>query len=223
MTSDGDHLRGEGRARTQTPRHPKHSEGVRHHRLGAIITEHRCSMPDRRTQLAFLAPDERTPRFAAVTSTGRPRPGLHAVGCRLLVADSIWVLGSLLDHERDAGRLAHGRVWDLDGTWDALGNFDPRYSSRVVAETDVFPAPVRVPERTKTCLFDHPRDAEDFAPPVRHRGEPAVLSREDPLHHGRGAEAPIGADAAAARGEALFDTAATDRPTLPIYRAVRPG
>jgi hypothetical protein len=192
---------------------PNERRATRHERLAAIVANHRCSMPDRRTKLLFLAPDDRTPRFAAVTSASRSEPAdLAAAGCRLHVADSVWVLGILLDRERDAGRFAHGRVWDLDAAWDSLGNFDPRYSSQAAAETDVFP--VRVPGRQRIYLFDHPQDAEDFAYAVRDRGEAAELSDEDTLYHRRGAELLIGFEASATKARTLFEVdPERDRPT----------
>jgi hypothetical protein len=185
--------------------------GDRHERLVAIIQEHACSIWDRRTAHGFLAPSNLTPRFAAATSATAPDPSRPTGSSRLIVADSVTVLARLLDRERDEGRLAYGRVWDLDATWDLLGNLDARYSERVEAESSVFG--VTVPGRDEGLyLFEEHHDAEDFAQAVRRHGEVALLS-EELLFHRRGADALIVAEARFQNERLFRDPPFTARPT----------
>jgi hypothetical protein len=170
----------------------RRDSGDRHERLAAIIREHACSIQDRRTAYGFLATAQLAPRYAAATSKTAPDP-TRPTGSKLLVADSVEVLARLLDRERDEGRLAYGRAWDLDAPWDSLGNLDARYSVRVETESSVFG--VMVPEREDGLyLFEEHHDAEDFAEAVRRHGEIADLS-EELIYHRRGADGLIAAEA----------------------------
>jgi hypothetical protein len=96
---------------------------TRQDRLAAIVFEHRCAIHDLRTAEAYLAPDESSPRYAAVTSPARSA-GFELASCKLLVGDSIEELTDLLDRERDSECFAQGRVWDLDAPWDSGGNLE---------------------------------------------------------------------------------------------------
>jgi hypothetical protein len=170
---------------------------VRHQRLAAIVAKHACSIRDRSTARAFLAPSGRTPRFAAATSNDPPLPDRAVGGGRLLIAGSASSLADLLDRECRRGRRAYGRVWDLDAPWDPMGNLDVAYWMRVTeAERDSAIYRVTVAGREEgTYFFDHPHDAEDFFDIVRRHGDRAELS-EEMLHDRLAADALIGVEAA---------------------------
>jgi hypothetical protein len=165
---------------------------TRRGRLADIAAENAEELHDRHAarQLAGLEP---VSRYAAVTSEGSPESS-HAEYGRLIVADTPGALAERLRQECGRGRLAHGRVWDLDAPWHPWGNFEVAYS---VAVGDEVIRPVHIVSvefrEDGIYAFEDPGDANTFLQAVRLHGGRAVLS-EERVHDHRGAEALIDAE-----------------------------
>lgn len=165
---------------------------ARRERLADIAAENAEELHDRRAarQLAGLEP---VWRYAAVTSEGSPESSLAEYG-RLIVADTPAALAERLRQECDGGRLAHGRVWDLDGPWHLWGNLEVAYS---VALGEEVSRPVHIVSvefrEDGIYAFEDPGDANAFLHAVRLHGGRAVLCEEQ-VHDHRGAETLIDAE-----------------------------
>jgi hypothetical protein len=165
---------------------------TRRERLADIAAENAEELHDRRAarQLAGLEP---VWRYAAVTSEGSPESSLAEYG-RLIVADTPGALAERLRQECGRGRLAHGRVWDLDEPWHPWGNLEVAYS---VALGDEVLRPVHIVSvefrEDGIYAFEDPGDANAFLQAVRLHGGRAVLS-EAPTHDHRAADRLIDAE-----------------------------
>jgi hypothetical protein len=165
---------------------------TRRGRLADIAAENAEELHDQRAarQLRGLEPAS---RYAAVTSEGSPESSRAAYG-RLIVADTAGALAERLGQECGRGRLAHGRVWDLDAPWHLWGNLEVAYSV-AVGEEVLRPVHIVSVEFREDGIyaFEDPGDANAFLQAVRLHGGRAVLS-EEPIHDHRGAEALIDAE-----------------------------
>ncbi len=127
------------------------------------------------------------PRFAAVTSEGPPESSLTSTR-RLILAVGRGELAEALHDEIEEGRLAHGRVWDLDGTWYPWGNIGLAYEVRIGEELTRPVHAVSVDgEDGGLYLFADRLDAEAFCRAVRRR-DGAARVREEVLHDNHGAD-----------------------------------
>jgi hypothetical protein len=159
---------------------------TRRERLAAIAAEYIEEIHDPRTrdQMNGVEP---VSRYAAVTSEGSPESS-HAANGNLIVADATSSLAEQLRQDCGEGRLAHGRVWDLDARFDLWANLEVAYSVRVGEDG-------RSPVRTVVVrgredgiyLFGDLLDAEAFGKAVRRSGGEAEIS-EQPLHDHRGTD-----------------------------------
>ncbi len=102
---------------------------ARRQRLRQIAAEHCEEIHDH--QVAEQIVGERPAvRYAAVTSEGSSESSYRANG-NLIVAESREDLAANLAGEATEGWLAHGRVWDLDGSWHPEGNLPLAYHAEV--------------------------------------------------------------------------------------------
>src|ERR1700760_1247003 len=101
--------------------------------------EQRRLQEARRARLAAILPERLggdqappgpVPRFVALTSEGPPEAGSSSAAT-LVLADDRVALADRLRAEIDEGRLAHGRVWDLDATFYRWGNLTLAYDVRI--------------------------------------------------------------------------------------------
>ena len=164
-------------------------------------TEHRPSKGARRLHLeAILAewpgidppPDGETPRFAALTSEGSPESSPRDAPT-LILAEQRAGLAERIRAEIEEGRLAHGRVWDLDATFYPWGNLGLAYEVRIGEELVRPVHAVSVEGRDGGLyLFADEVDAEAFCRAVRRR-DGRVRVTEELLHHNSGADRLIDA------------------------------
>jgi hypothetical protein len=159
------------------------SQVERRHRLETILATHPGVGP---------AEFDAAPRFAALTSEGPPEAG-NGAACRLVLADDRTALLGRLRAELDEGRLAHGRVWDLDADFYPWGNVAVAYEVRIGEE------PIRPVHAVSVeghdgglYLFADELDAEAFCQAVRRRDGEARIT-EELLHDNSGADLLIDA------------------------------
>ena len=152
-------------------------------RLESILGRHRCAEPPIY---------EEVPRFAAVTSEGPPEAG-GSSGSRLVLAADQGALAGALRAELEEGRLAHGRVWDLDAVFYPWGNIGLAYEVRIGEEPIRAVHAVSVEGRDGGLyLFADQLDAEAFCRAVRRRDGEARIT-EELLHDNSGADRLIDA------------------------------
>lgn len=150
-------------------------ESSRRGRLAAILARWPGSSP----------PPQEIPRFAALTSPGPPEAE-PIPGPTLVLAEDPVELGERLRVEIEEGRLAHGRVWDLDSTVYPWGNLAIAYEVRVGEELVRPVHAVSVVGRDGGLyLFADKLDAEAFCRAVRRRDGRAEITVE--LLHDNGA------------------------------------
>jgi hypothetical protein len=137
-------------------------------------------------------PAGETPRFAALTSEGSPESPPRPVPTLVLAEDRAG-LAERLRAEIEDGRLAHGRIWDLDATFYPWGNMAIAYEVRI---DDELIRPVHAVsvegQDAGLYLFADQLDAEAFCHAVRRR-EGQVRVTELLLHHNSGADRLIDA------------------------------
>jgi hypothetical protein len=149
---------------------------TRWERLAAIAAEYteETHQPRAERQLAGVEP---VWRYVAVSSEGSPE-SRYASNGNLIVAESTAELAELLRQECGEGWVAHGRLWDLDGSWHLWGILEIAYSVRVGEECTRPVQMVRVEGREDGIyLFDDRLDAETFARAVGRRGAEAGALR----------------------------------------------
>ena len=151
------------------------------------MSKYRQSSKDRRRCLeaifrrypeARLAVGTVVPRFAALTTEGSPEAARGA-SPRLIQAEARDALVDRLRAEIDEGRLAHGRVWDLDATFYPWGNLALAYEMRIGEELIQPIHAVSVAGRTGGLyLFADQLDAKAFRDAVRRRDGEAQITEE---------------------------------------------
>lgn len=158
-------------------------ETTRRGRLEAILSEWPGTEPP---------PEGEVPRFAALTSEGSPesRPGRAPT---LVLAEERCAIAERLRAEIAEGRLAHGRIWDLDAAFYPWGNLAVAYEVRVGGD------PVRPVYAVSVegvgaglYLFADQLDAEAFCRAV-HRREGRARVSEERLYDNNGADRLIDA------------------------------
>jgi hypothetical protein len=158
-------------------------ETTRRRRLEAIRAEWPGTEPP---------PEGEVPRFVALTSEGPPEssPGPAPT---LVLAEERSVIAERLRAEIAEGRLAHGRIWDLDAAFYPWGNLALAYEVRVGEE------PVRPVHAVSVegadgglYLFADRLDADAFCLAVRRRDGRARVS-EERLYDNSGADRLIDA------------------------------
>lgn len=133
------------------------------------------------------APPGPIPRFVALTSEGSPEAGWLS-GATLVLAEDRASLADRLRAEIDEGRLAHGRVWDLDATFYRWGNLTLAYDVRIGEELIRPVHAVSVEgQGGGLYLFADQLDAEAFCQAVRRRDVKAHIT-EEILHDNSGAD-----------------------------------
>ena len=153
-------------------------ENMRRERLRAILSELPANEPP---------PAGPIPRFAALTSEGSPEAGSR-LSASLILADDRAGLADRLRAEIEEGRLAHGRVWDLDATFYPWGNLAMAYEVRIGEELIRPVHAVSVEGHDGGLyLFADQLDAEAFCRAVRRRDGQAQIS-EELLHDNNGAD-----------------------------------
>jgi hypothetical protein len=158
---------------------PGRLENMRRERLRAILSELPASEPP---------PSDPVPRFAALTSEGSPEAAGPRLSANLILAGDRGVLADRLRAEIEEGRLAHGRVWDLDATFYPWGNLAMAYEVRIGDELIRPVHAVSVEGRDGGLyLFADQLDAEAFCRAVRRRDRQAQIS-EELLHDNNGAD-----------------------------------
>jgi hypothetical protein len=148
-------------------------ESVRRRHLEAIFAEWPgIAMP----------PAGETPRFAALTSEGSPESPPRPAPTLVLAEDRAG-LAERLRAELENGRLAHGRIWDLDASFYPWGNMAIDYEVRI---DDELIRPVHAVsvegQDAGLYLFADQLDAEAFCHAVR-RCKGQVRVTELLLHH----------------------------------------
>jgi hypothetical protein len=155
---------------------------TRRERLADVAAENAEELHDQRAarQLRGLEPAS---RYAAVTSEG-PLESSRAAEGHLIVADSAGAVGELLHHECGRGRVAHGRVWDLDACFDPSGNLNVSYAVRVGEDPgrSVYLVDVEGGD-DGSHLFDDLPDAEALVALIRSHGGEAKLRRKPVNDH----------------------------------------
>lgn len=140
-------------------------------------------------------PRGETPRFLALTSEGSPESSPSPVPT-LVQADDRAGLVERLRIEIEDGRLAHGRIWDLDATFYPWGNLAMAYEVRIGEELIRPVHAVSVEGRDDGLyLFADQLDAEAFCRAVRRR-DGRVRITEELLHDNSGADRLIDAQRA---------------------------
>jgi len=158
-------------------------ETTRRARLEAILSEWPGTEPP---------PRGGVPRFVALTSEGPPESS-PSPAPTLVLAETRCVLAERLRAEIAEGRLAHGRIWDLDAAFYPWGNLALAYEVRVGEE------PVRPVHAVSVegaggglYLFADRLDADAFFRAVRRRKGRARVS-EQCLYDNDGADRLIDA------------------------------
>jgi hypothetical protein len=161
------------------------SQEERHRNLEAVLELHPGMAP------APVGRDA-VPRFAAVTSEGSPEAADIKCG-HLVVAEDRATLADRLRAEIEEGRLAHGRVWDLDATFYPWGNLALGYEVRIGGEL-IRPVHAVSVEGSDggLHLFVDQLDAEAFCRAVGRRDGEARITTEI-LHDNSGADRLIDA------------------------------
>lgn len=127
------------------------------------------------------------PRFAALSSEGSPETGRSLAATLILAGDRV-ALADRLRAELGEGRLAHGRVWDLDATFYPWGNLTLAYDVRIGEELIRPVHAVSIEGRDGGLyLFADRLDAEAFCRAVRRRDGQARIT-EERLHDNSGAD-----------------------------------
>ena len=153
-------------------------QSTRRERLAAILAERPGD---------DQAPPGPVPRFVALTSEGPPEAGSSAAAT-LVLADDRASLADRLRTEIEEGRLAHGRVWDLDATFYRWGNLTLAYDVRIGEELVRPVHAVSIEGRDGGLyLFTDQLDAEAFCRAVRRRDVKAHIT-EEILHDNSGAD-----------------------------------
>lgn len=125
------------------------------------------------------------PRFAALTSEGSPESPLSPAPT-LILADDRARLAELLRAEIEEGRLAHGRLWDLDADFYPWGNLGMAYELRIGEELLRPVHVVNVEGRDDGLyLFADRLDADAFCRAVSRRAGRARVSEEQLYDNGR--------------------------------------
>lgn len=159
------------------------AETTRRRRLEAILAEWPGTDPPPAGELQ---------RFAALTSVGPPESAPGPAPSLVLAAERC-LLAERLRAELEEGRLAHGRVWDLDATFYPWGNLALACEVRVGGESVRPVHAVRVAGAGGGLyLFADQLDAEAFRRAVRRRGGRARIS-EERLYDNSGADRLIDA------------------------------
>lgn len=153
-------------------------EGMRRRHLEAILAEWPGAGPP---------PGAEVPRFAALTSEGSPeQPPASAPS--LVMAEERTGLAESLRAEIEDGRLAHGRIWDLDAPFYSWGNLAMAYEVRI-GEEWVRPVHAVSVEGHEggLYLFADQLDAQAFCRAVRRR-DGQVQVTEEQLYDNSGAD-----------------------------------
>lgn len=158
-------------------------EKRRRRRLEAILAEWPGTEPP---------PAGELPRFAALTSEGPPESPRPPVPT-LILAEDRCALAERLRAEIEEGRLAHGRLWNLDAAFYPWGNLALAYEVRVGEEPvrAIHAVSVEGPEGG-LYLFTDRLDAQAFCRAVRRREGRARVS-EERLYDNNGADRLIDA------------------------------
>lgn len=163
---------------SQTPQMNEQSTAsrARRERLESILSQWPTAEPP---------PDEPVPRFAAVTSEGSPE-SLPSPAPTLILAEGRAALAERLCAELEEGRLAHGRLWDLDAAFYPWGNLAMAYEVRIGEELHRPVHAVSVEGRADGLyLFADRLDADAFCLAVRRRDGRARVSEEQLYDNGR--------------------------------------
>lgn len=145
-------------------------EGTRRRNLEAILAAWHASGPPTGAVV---------PRFAALTSEGSPEQALPPRASILVTAENRTGLAESLRSEIEEGRLAHGRIWDLDAAFYPWGNLAMAYEVRIGEEL-VRPVHVVSVEGRDggLYLFADRLDAEAFCRAVERRDGRACIIEE---------------------------------------------
>lgn len=171
---------------SQTPQVNERSTAyrARRERLESILSQWPAADPP---------PAEAVPRFAAITSEGSPESP-PSPAPTLVLAEGRAGLAERLRAELEEGRLAHGRLWDLDAAFYPWGNLAMAYEVRIGEELIRPVHAVNVEGRDRGLyLFADQLDAEAFCRAVRRRDGRARLSEEQ-LYDNRRADRLIDAE-----------------------------
>lgn len=142
---------------------------MRRERLAAILAEWPGAEPP---------PTDEPPRFVALTSEGSPESPSWPAPTLVLAADR-GALAERLRAELAEGRLAHGRLWDLDAEFYSWGNLTLDYEVRIGGELSRPVHAVSVEGRgAGLYLFADRLDAEAYCRAVRRRDGDVRLSEE---------------------------------------------
>ncbi len=120
-------------------------------------------------------------RFAAVTSAITISSACLAEAELLFAADEE-EMSHLLSVQARGDRLSCGRVWDLDGRWNIVGNLAVAHEVKVGR---ILPRPIHAVEvegrGEDLYLFTRPEDADRFRAVLRRSGEVCRQRSATPL------------------------------------------